>query len=866
MALTDTLSIHATAAALGACVFSAYYATLCPSVPGGDSGELIQVAIEGGVAHPPGYPTWTMMAYAFARLVPYGEPAWRVNLASAVCGSLASAFLSAAVGLWVECAWTGVAAGGAFAFAPLVWEYAVQGEVFALNNLNNALLLYLLVRYERRPSLGGACAGAFAIGLALCNQHTMVFFCAPYAVWALVVGGADLFTPRALACLASSGLAGLMPYAYLPYASGPSAAWGSWGDQSTPWGFATHVLRREYGTFRLANTPAVTDSEYALRLGRYLSSVPEELPLFGAPLLLLGVVSCIAIELSALSAAWAAGRAAAAGGGCAKKGAKGGDRRGGDDGKSDSAPTLEPPKAAAPAPPRRVTWAEPGRSQAPSPTDAIAGGGAVAGSSSGGAAGGGGGKSGGKSGGISGGISGGGGGGGSSSSSENHAQRQRHGLGLLLPTAYALYVLIFNYLSNLPASSAFYLAVQQRFWPQAHLLCAVWYAIGLRHVLAALSAPTMLPPLPPLPSLPALLPHGHRLYGLVLPAAVGLLVAGHYRSHYAAADMSEVTVFRDFGIAILEALPSKPNVVLLTLGDEVLNAVRYAHRQLGHRPNMTILDLNYMQYDWFIRRVNGSSAFEGFTFPGSNYGSAPGAYVMSQLLDANYKGFRFFVCGGMHANDPTWEAGYRLWPLGMVMQVLKRSATIRLDKWATKSLKLLPRLEWHAPPPAGSWAEVIAKNHYAVAYHVRPFYVLNYGYEAMKLIEQLNDHMSRGVAPAGAGEAAERARADARERFMLAGRLFEQGSGIVLNGSRSLPDYYYRNWGVAYSQIIGLEPSEEGRAGAKQRAAQAFMSYLRFDSVEPDDRTAVEQGVLSLIPPPQGHQQAQAQQQQAQQQ
>ena len=40
--------------ALAAAVLSVYWQTLCPTVPGGDSGELIQVAIEMGVAHPPG--------------------------------------------------------------------------------------------------------------------------------------------------------------------------------------------------------------------------------------------------------------------------------------------------------------------------------------------------------------------------------------------------------------------------------------------------------------------------------------------------------------------------------------------------------------------------------------------------------------------------------------------------------------------------------------------------------------------------------------------------------------------------------------------------------------------------------------------
>ena len=72
------------------------------------------------------------------------------------------------------CASNRLLAGGAFAFAPLVWLYAVQAEVFALNNAISALLLLLLVRFERSRSLGAACAGACAIGLALTNQHTLV--------------------------------------------------------------------------------------------------------------------------------------------------------------------------------------------------------------------------------------------------------------------------------------------------------------------------------------------------------------------------------------------------------------------------------------------------------------------------------------------------------------------------------------------------------------------------------------------------------------------------------------------------------------------------------------------------------------------
>lgn len=909
-------AIYAVAALLASVVFSAYYATLCPSVPGGDAGELIQVAVEGGVVHPPGYPTWTMLAYAFAQWIPQGEPAWRINLSSAVFGALASFFLSAGVGLWVRCAFTGALAGGAFAFAPLVWEYAVQGEVFALNNLNNALLLYLLVLYERWPSLPRACAGACMIGLAMCNQHTIVFFCAPYALWALVVAGTlgggagdengegrgdgsngvsgisdghgggggnseleisgkshvtplahgeehdkrphepaeratsarpsprPWLSPGAMVWLVLAGLIGLSPYLYLPFASGPHAAWGSWGEHRSLSGFLTHVLRREYGTFRLANVPEVVNNQYFLRLGRYLRSVPSELPLLGAPLCLLGVASSVASEIAEIGARSNARERQ-------RSDQRGARSRGGKGGKGG-----------------------------------VGTGGTGHGGSKGGAG----------------------------SRGEGAEPLRRHGLGLLLPLAYLLYVLVFNYLSNLPASSAFYLAVQQRFWPQAHLLCAVWYALGLRHALAALAAPVApaTPPASPeatttqeaqqqpsspspfsatrllaLPTLPSILPSfGRRasLYGITLPAVVAALVLAHRAAHYEQSDMSRATVFRDFGISVLEGLPASkptpisarddalqpgkgspkskskaakaakaaPRVVLLTLGDEVLNAVRYAHRQLGVRTDVTVLDLNYMQYSWWIERAPHWDEYRSLHFPGANYGSASDAFFMSQLLDANYGDHLFFVCGGMHPNDPTWQREYRLWPLGMSMQILRRSSRIRLDKWARKSAKLLPTLQWHAKPVEGAWTEVIANNHYLQAYTLRPYYVLNYGYEALQTMEYLQ---KQAVGASGPQQqqllmAIEQAKKEAHERFLLSGSLYEEGSRVVLNGSRALPDYYYRNWGVAYTQLMALEASEEGQQALKQRTTKAFLTYLSFSSLSEEERTQVEQGVMSLIPPP----------------
>jgi hypothetical protein len=85
---------------------------------------------------------------------------------------------------------------------------------------------------------------------------------------------------------------------------------------------------------------------------------------------------------------------------------------------------------------------------------------------------------------------------------------------------------------------------------------------------------------------------------VLMPAAAVLLVAHHAHSHHGACDMSSVTIFRQFGTAVLDGLPHRERVVLLTLGDEVLNAVRYAQRQLGHAQHVTLLDMNYLQVSW----------------------------------------------------------------------------------------------------------------------------------------------------------------------------------------------------------------------------------------------------------------------------
>ena len=73
-----------------------YTITLAPTVTLVDSGELIVAARSLGVAHPPGFPLYVVLAH-LATMVPIGSVAVRVNFASALFAALASALVSLVV-------------------------------------------------------------------------------------------------------------------------------------------------------------------------------------------------------------------------------------------------------------------------------------------------------------------------------------------------------------------------------------------------------------------------------------------------------------------------------------------------------------------------------------------------------------------------------------------------------------------------------------------------------------------------------------------------------------------------------------------------------------------------------------------------
>lgn len=112
----------------------AWLPTLSPGVRmEHDVGELQAVCATGGVAHPTGFPLWTLACFGFSTAFPLGEAAWRANLFTMLCG------LGALVPLFFILRQLGVArmgsAAGALGFAalPANWRAAVAAEVYQLH-------------------------------------------------------------------------------------------------------------------------------------------------------------------------------------------------------------------------------------------------------------------------------------------------------------------------------------------------------------------------------------------------------------------------------------------------------------------------------------------------------------------------------------------------------------------------------------------------------------------------------------------------------------------------------------------------------------------------------------------------------------
>ncbi len=245
-----------------------YGLTLAPGVQPADSGEFQLVIARWGVAHPPGYPLYTLLGGIFARLIPWGDMAWRVNLYSAVTGALTLTLLARTVRLETRSAWAGLAAAGILGTAVSFWTTSTQASIRPMTALFAVLMIEAALAYRRairaHQSEAVVRRALIRFGLAAgfgVTHHASLFFVGLLlAVAILAARPGMLLMPRRWAPALLAALAGALPWLYLLIRGAAQAPLAP-PDLATLDGLRQHVLAAGFAgdMFYYRTLPAIAE-------------------------------------------------------------------------------------------------------------------------------------------------------------------------------------------------------------------------------------------------------------------------------------------------------------------------------------------------------------------------------------------------------------------------------------------------------------------------------------------------------------------------------------------------------------------------------------------------------------------------------
>lgn len=222
-----------------------YWLTSYPTVAYIDSGELAVVNWTLGIAHPTGYPLYTLLGRLFA-LLPF-ELISTQNLFGSLCTSASATILFLIlwrviqdVGNWQNL--TAAALAILFGVAPLIWSQGSTNEVYSLHLLMMTVIVWCIAQgFQRRIFL----LVAFFFGLSFGNHMSTILLTPMLLIYLFhqrrELQGNRVLLPGAAALL----LLGISIYLYLPIRSSLELLF-NWGEPYTWDNFIRHVSGWQY--------------------------------------------------------------------------------------------------------------------------------------------------------------------------------------------------------------------------------------------------------------------------------------------------------------------------------------------------------------------------------------------------------------------------------------------------------------------------------------------------------------------------------------------------------------------------------------------------------------------------------------------
>ncbi len=232
----------------------AYLLGICPTVEYIDSGELALACKNLGIAHPTGYPIYTVLG-RLVSILPWGSLIQKMNLLSLVFTALAAGFLFLLVNPPPERRHEGrgfrqlaSASIAVFtAFSPVWWAQGTTNEVYSLNLVLIAISIYCLLRYFRGTGTDykWMLISSYTLGLSLANHLSALYLIPGYLYLIIVLRRKQRVGWKILIAATAAFLFPLSIYLFLPVRA-RFTPFLNWGDVDDLYFLYKHVSGWQY--------------------------------------------------------------------------------------------------------------------------------------------------------------------------------------------------------------------------------------------------------------------------------------------------------------------------------------------------------------------------------------------------------------------------------------------------------------------------------------------------------------------------------------------------------------------------------------------------------------------------------------------
>jgi hypothetical protein len=216
-AFTSARRVAITGSIAFTAVMIVFLYTVMPGPAFMDTGEFQTVTYVLGVAHPTGYPLYTIVGKLFGTLVPVGSWAYRMNLMSALSVAIAAALLTVLALRYRVSPLVAVIAALGFAFSLNTWKAADHADPYTLTVLIAASLWLMAVKWAETGERRWLWTMALTSGVGLGSAGVLSMELPALILYVVLVQPRRFFRPTTMIVAGLLGVLGLVAiYLYLP--------------------------------------------------------------------------------------------------------------------------------------------------------------------------------------------------------------------------------------------------------------------------------------------------------------------------------------------------------------------------------------------------------------------------------------------------------------------------------------------------------------------------------------------------------------------------------------------------------------------------------------------------------------------------